>query len=149
LRAKLSLRWLRVGGLRLLFRQTSDRVRRGFNLHGASLTTKQIESAGRLNVRPALVPVYLPYSKSVGSLNRPESLMLPWPHRGQLGWVGSAGSRLDAVSSGGNKTSEFRNASKLFISAELRLAKASLCACASPPWRRMTALRVMLRPSCP
>jgi len=80
LRAKLSLRWLRVGGLRLLFRQTSDRVRSGFNLHGASLTTKQIESAGRLNVRPALVPVYLPYSKSVGSLNRPESLMLPWPY---------------------------------------------------------------------
>src|SRR3954447_21487060 len=50
------------------------------------------------------------YSKSVGSLNITVSLMLPWPYCGKFVFVRFAGSSVDAVSSGGNNTSEFRNA---------------------------------------
>ena len=54
-----------------------------------------------------------PYSGSVGSLNNTVSLMLPCPYCGKLALVGSAGSNVDAVSSGGNSTSEFRNMIRL------------------------------------
>ena len=47
------------------------------------------------------------YSGSVGSLNSTVNLM-PCPNCGKLLLLGSAGSRFDAVSSGGNSTSEFR-----------------------------------------
>jgi len=48
------------------------------------------------------------HSGSVVSLNSTVNLMLPWPNCGKLGFVGSPGSKVDAVSSGGNNTSEFR-----------------------------------------
>ena len=48
------------------------------------------------------------YSGSVGSLNSAGSRMLPCPYCGKPAVLRSPGLRLDAVSSGGNSTSEFR-----------------------------------------
>lgn len=50
------------------------------------------------------------YSGSVGSLNSDVNLILPCPNCGKLGLAGSPGSKFDAVSSGGNNTSELRSA---------------------------------------
>jgi hypothetical protein len=52
------------------------------------------------------------YSTSVGSLNKTVSLMLPCPNCGYPVAAGLPGSRFEAVSSGGNNTSEFRKASR-------------------------------------
>ena len=49
----------------------------------------------------------LDYSGSPGSSNSTVNLMLPWPNCGKFGFVGSPGSSVEAVSSGGNSTSEF------------------------------------------
>ena len=51
------------------------------------------------------------YSTSVGSLNKTVSLMLPCPNCGYPVAAGLPGSRFEAVSSGGNNTSEFRKVS--------------------------------------
>src|SRR5262249_44700733 len=64
--------------------------------------------------RASLGPIPI-YSGSDGSLNNTVSLMLPCPNCGKFGFVGSAGSSVDAVSSGGNSTSEFKNSSRLSL----------------------------------
>src|SRR5262249_58109276 len=89
------------------------------------------------------------YSGSLGSLNSTVSLMLPWPCCGKPGVFGSPGSRFDAVSSGGNSTSDSRNRRTASCLDSESWAKASRDACASPSWRRITSLRFMLRPSWP
>jgi PemK-like, MazF-like toxin of type II toxin-antitoxin system len=43
------------------------------------------------------------YSRSLGSLKSTPSLMLPWPNCGKPAALGFPGSRLEAVSSGGNR----------------------------------------------
>jgi hypothetical protein len=75
--------------------------------------------------------------------------MLPWPNCGKFCFVKSAGSRFDAVSSGGNRTKYSRNASRLLAWVGFSAAKALQAACASPPCRRITSVRVLLRPWCP
>src|SRR6266404_2178548 len=67
--------------------------------------------------------VYHPptYSGSAGSLNSTVNLMLPWPNCGNPFFVGSPGSRFDAVSSGGNSTSEFRNVCRAICSGSRAL----------------------------
>src|SRR5882672_12639079 len=89
------------------------------------------------------------YSGSAGLLNSTVNLMLPWPNCGKPSLVWSPGSRLDAVSSGGNNTSELRNVCSATCSPLGKPAYLSRDACASPPWRRVTSCSVMLRPSCP
>jgi hypothetical protein len=93
----------------------------------------------------------MPHSGSFGLLKRTVNLMLPCPLCGKLGALGFPGSKLEAVSSGGNNTSVSRKcnmskASPSFPSVK-RLANASLDAWASPPWRRITSVKLMLRPS--
>src|SRR5262249_40255381 len=89
------------------------------------------------------------YSRSVGSLKRAPSLMLPWATCGNPAAVGSPGSRFEAVSSGGKRTSEARKSISAPRPAGPRRANASRDAWASPPWRRITSVRLILRPSWP
>ena len=68
------------------------------------------------------------HSGSVGSLNSTVSLMLPWPNCGKFCFVGSAGSRFEAVSSGGNRTSESRKLSRLLACPGFSATNASRAA---------------------
>src|SRR5262249_43613988 len=61
---------------------------------------------------PFLLPSF--YSGSAGLLNSKPRRMLPWPNCGKPEAKRSPESKLDAVSSGGNRMSEFR---KLIIEA--------------------------------
>src|SRR5439155_4238999 len=80
------------------------------------------------------------YSGSAGLLKSALSLMLPWPNWGKPAAARFPAFRLDAVSSGGKITSEFRNASTASRSGRERPSKASRAALASPPCRRMTSV---------
>src|SRR5215475_10689808 len=110
-------------------------------LGGKNARAVRIESPG--------LQTKVPHSGSVGSLNNTVSLILPWPYCGKFGVAGCPGSRLEAVSSGGNNTSEFRNVITLCCEYQGKAENALREFRASPPWRRMISLSVMLRPSCP
>src|SRR5262245_699042 len=91
----------------------------------------------------------LRYSMSVGSLKRTVNLTLPCPNCGKSAAPRFPGSRLDAVSSGGKMTSELRNSiSSIWLNRERR-ANSLRDSRASPPCRRITSIRFMLRPSWP
>src|SRR5262249_5245982 len=89
------------------------------------------------------------YSLSIGSSNSTPSLTLPCPSCGKPDAFGLPGSRFDAVSSGGNSTSVSRNSRTAIRPPAPSPAKASRAAWASPPWRRITSVRLRLRPSWP
>src|SRR5215472_2651569 len=57
------------------------------------------------------------YSGSLGLLNNTVSLMLPCPNCGKLAAWRFPGSRLDAVSSGGKRISEFKKSSTRLCSS--------------------------------
>src|SRR5262245_3671609 len=77
------------------------------------------------------------------------SLMLPWPLWGKFGSDGFPGSRFEAVSSGG-KMMRLSRASRSQRCCIWDWATNWSRACwASPPWRRMTSRKLMLRPSWP
>ena len=78
-----------------------------------------------------LSPTFL--SRSVGSSNSTVSLMLPCPACGKFDVDGFPGSSVDAVSSGGNRISEFKN---VMTASELLPSKAANAfreRCDSPP----------------
>src|SRR5215813_13158805 len=89
------------------------------------------------------------HSGSVGSLKRTVSLILPCPNCGNPAAFLFPGSRFDAVSSAGKITSEFRNSSKSRRRPGVSAAKVLRAACASPPCRRITSVKLILRPSWP
>src|SRR5215475_6669024 len=99
--------------------------------------------------RPYSLPFCGYYSGSPGLLKSTVKRMLPWPNCGKPVANGSPGSRLDAVSSGGNRMSEFKKAMTDDWSNADDLANESRAELASPPCRKMTSKRLTLRPSWP
>src|SRR6267142_6424510 len=89
------------------------------------------------------------YSGSFGLLKSAVSLMLPCPNWGKPNVLRLPGSSVEAVSSGGKRTSELSNASTRSCCSDGSAAKASRADWASPPWRKITSIKLMLRPSWP
>src|SRR6266481_2192147 len=87
------------------------------------------------------VTTHVPHSGSLGLLKRTVNLILPCPFCGKLGALGFPGSKLEAVSSGGNNESVSRKCRRSpaspwppFCRSWLDMANASRDAWASPPW---------------
>src|SRR5437016_2337929 len=89
------------------------------------------------------------HSISAGLLNKTVSLIDPCPTCGKPELVGTPGSRVEAVSSGGKRTREFKKAITSARCSGSAVANALRAVWASPPCRKITSFRLTLRPSCP
>ena len=84
-----------------------------------------------------------------GVVKSTPSLMLPWPLWGKFGSDGFPGARPEAVSAGGKRMRLSRASRSQRCCIWDRATNWSRACWASPPWRRMTSRKLMLRPSWP